>query len=44
MLAADFRRKKPRTVKRPSWLSGPEGKTGMDRAFGIMMATSKTIT
>ncbi|MER5649597.1 hypothetical protein [Streptosporangium sp. NPDC002524] len=45
MLAADHRRKKPRTVKRPEWVRAPsEGKTGMDRAFSVLEASTRVIS
>lgn len=45
VLAADRRRPKPREAKRPQWVMGKtKAKAGMDRAFGIMMATTKPVT
>ncbi|MGW2223333.1 hypothetical protein ACWCSD_50785 [Nonomuraea sp. NPDC001684] len=44
MLAAERRRPKPREVKRPDWVTGKKAKTGMDRAFGVMLATARPIT
>ncbi|MFG6197717.1 hypothetical protein [Nonomuraea sp. JJY05] len=42
VLAADRRRSKPREARRPEWVTG-KAKKGIDRAFGIMMATANTI-
>lgn len=43
VLAAERRRPKPREVKRPKWVTGKSVKTGMDRAFGVMLSTANTI-
>ncbi|TMR13822.1 hypothetical protein ETD86_30115 [Nonomuraea turkmeniaca] len=48
VLAADHRRKKPRTFRRPDWVKKASragaGQSGMDRAFAVMAATAQTIT
>ncbi|MFD9948748.1 hypothetical protein ACFWYW_47145 [Nonomuraea sp. NPDC059023] len=44
ILVADYRRKKPITAQRPTWVTGPPGKSGIDRAFAIMQATTLTIS
>ncbi|GAA3614588.1 hypothetical protein GCM10022419_119730 [Nonomuraea rosea] len=47
VLAADHRRKKPRTFHRPDWVKKASrtgaGQSGMDRAFAVMAATAQTI-
>ncbi|MFF0250192.1 hypothetical protein [Streptosporangium sandarakinum] len=38
VLVAEQRRPKPGEVRRPGWVTGTTGKTGIDRAFDVMMA------
>ncbi|MGW0485790.1 hypothetical protein [Nonomuraea sp. NPDC003214] len=38
-----YRYAKPLKVKRPRWVTGGGG-TGIDRAFSVIMASSRTVT
>ncbi|MBG0818255.1 hypothetical protein [Planomonospora sp. ID82291] len=47
VMAADHRRKKPHTFRRPAWVKNASGaaggRSGMDRAFAIMAASANVI-